>query len=419
MASIFSSGDNIKTFKYFIIIINFNKMEEKKMVGKEELLKNFNYYSGSVSNKQGIDYSKISRLRRRGYMFDRLVLEWHGRIGYLFPLTILITILSLGYFVGIFESEICYEAQISYVFWAIFITLSTYLLDLFVDAITNAMQESDHAMNIKFEKHKKILDFMFGFKGVIITCLIALPFILYDITGLGNFDEGWINDIHYYYEMGDTTWYPHISDTVNGVGFGSILWLVIWIIPWFYFGAFIWLSFAFMVYVNAMMKNATWRDDIKTVIRQKQYNKLLGLSIAAYIPLAPFLAIKLIFQIFFLPWNSDIIATYLLFIVFCIAVIISPIFISKDISREKKKTIKAIQNIGFNAFESTVNDIVEGKNVDILSLMKADLMYTYVKESTEFLSKRIIDKKLIYKVLFAAMGPIISFLVKIILSGGI
>lgn len=272
-------------------------------------------------------------------------------------------------------------------------------------------------MNIKYQKHKRTLDLMFGIKGVIITCLIALPFILYDITGLGNPNEGWINDITYYYETGDNSWYPHITETENGVGFGSILWLVIWIIPWLYFGAFIWLAFAFLVYMNVTMKTATWRDDIKTVIREKQYNKLLGLSIAAYVPLAPFLAIKIIFQIFFIPWNSDIIATYVLFAVFIAAVIISPIIISKDIGREKKKTIKLIQRTGFTAFENTIKDIVDGKDMDIASLLKAELMYTYTKESTEFLSQRVIDKKLIYKIMFAAIGPVISFIVKIGLAG--
>lgn len=386
------------------------------MEERENILNYFNTYSQSLSKRTGVDFSKISRLRRKGYLFDRLVRDWHGAIGYSFPIAILVIYFVIGYYAGIYDAEIALEAKFDYVFWGIFLTLSTYLLDLFVDSITRVMQEADRVMNVKYETHNKVLKTMFGAKGIFITFLIALPFVLYDITGFGSTTEGWLTDIRLYYKTGDNSWYPHITETTNGIGFGSLLWLIVWIIPWFYFAAFIWLAFAFLVYMNRTLKYATWKDEIQKVVREKQYRHILGLSIAAYWPLAPFLAIKIVFQIFFIPWWSDTIATFLLFLVFIAGVIISPFLISREISKEKKKAIRTIQDTGITIFESTVKDVIYEKNVELLNMIRANLIYTYVKEITETLQQRVMDKKLIYKILLAALAPIISYIVKIALS---
>jgi len=388
------------------------------MSKKDILLNYFNLYSENISHKYGIDYSKISKLRRKGFLFDRLVLERGGVIGYSFPIILIIIPLIVGYFAGIFDPEIVLEAKVDYIFWIIFMFLSTYLLDFFVDAITKVMQEADHVMNISFERHKKDFHLIFGKKGIIIAIIIAIPFILYDITGFGNPTEGWLNDIKLYYETNDNSWYPHITETKDGIGFGSILWLVIWIIPWFYFGAFIWLAFSYLIYMNFTLKFATWRRDIYKVIRDKQYKSLLGHSIVAYVPLAPFIAIKIIFQIFFIPWWSDTIATLILFIIFVCGVIISPFLISAKISKDKNIFAKHIQENSFKILDDVISDITNNVNVDLLTLLKASLINSHTKETIDILSGRIMDKSLIKKIAFAMLGPIISYLIKFIFTIG-
>ncbi len=389
------------------------------MENKTDLIKYFNEYCETLTEKRGINQDQVVRLRRRGFFFDRLIPEKGGIVGYIVPALITIVFFVVGYIVGIFDAEVSLDAQIEYSFWVTFIAIATYLLDWLVDAISRVVQEADRQMNIKYITHKKILNFMFGFKGVLISCLIALPFILYDITGFGNPDEGWINDILWYKQYSDDSWYPNISATSNGVGVGSLLWLAVWSILWFYFGAFVWLAFAFLFYINTTLKSAKFREDIQTIVREKQYKHLLHLSIMCYLPFVPFLAMKIWFQIFCEAWASDIIGTYLLFGLFMMGVIFGPVLISREITLRKNQAITSISEVVNRRYEMVGKALLAGKDVDALDAIKANLAIMYSKDLIESLSQKVLDKKLVKRMIMAVCTPVISYIIKFLLTQGI
>ncbi len=389
------------------------------MDDQENLWKQFSKYNEMLNKTEGIDHKEITQLKRRGFFFDRLIPEQERLIDYLVPLFIFSAFFVVGYFVGIYDPEISVDAKSDYTLWVLIMIFGTYLMDWLVDAMTKVMQEADRVMKIEFKTQKKIIKVIFGPIGLLMSILIAVPFILYDITGFGIFKEGWLYDIQQYKTNCDNSWYPHICDYPQGIGIGSILWLVIWTIPWLIFGAFIWLAFAFLIYLNTTLKHAKWKDEIHVVMRDKKYKRVLGLSIAAYIPLAPFLAMKLIYQIFYIPWASDTIATYILFILFMLGVICTPFLISKEIDAEKKFALENMRTVSSQIFDATVKDVLMGKDLDLAAMIKANLVYNYTKDIYGALSGKVLDRALINKIIIAALAPLLSYLVKIVLQGGL
>jgi hypothetical protein len=192
---------------------------------------------------------------------------------------------------------------------------------------------------------------------------------------------------------------------------------VIWIIPWIYFGAFLWLSTAFLFYMNIMLKREEWRDKLSKVLYERQYKHLLNLSVGVYIPIVPYIILKMIFQIFFLPWWSDTIGTLLLFGVFILGILFSPFVVTTDIKKRKKELLIKLHNYGYLFFEEVAKDLFLGKIRSSKEIGKAIIMHLYNDDMYEELSKKVIDSSLIKTIMFAAIGPIASYVVKIILSG--
>lgn len=357
----------------------------------------------------------IPEIKERKFFLDRLVLNKKGVIGYIIPIILTITLFIIGFTAGIYSSFLSPgvdgTAQAAYTFWVLFILFGTYLLNWEVWGINNVIAEANQKLDIPEKKHKRWLSLIFGFFGIIMSILIALPFILYDITGFGT-GEGWLIDV---YESG-SFWYPGADE--NPYGFGSILWLLIWIIPWFYFGAVVWLSLIFLFYMN-MLKKANWRYGIQQVVREKQYKKILALSIAVYAPVAPYLVIKLIFQIFYLPWWSDTIGTYILFAIFFIGVAIAPFIITKDIKGEKLDLLSNLQRVGNKFFDETVRGVFENKPIEENLMMKAMILRIYNQDMVSALEKKVVDRSFSKKIMVAALAPVISIIVKIVLGGAL
>jgi hypothetical protein len=387
---------------------------------KTDLLGELKAYDDLLKITKKTDPEDIPKLKERKFFLDRLVLNRDGLIAYIIPFFVTIVLFALGFGVGIYPSlwysGVAPDAQAAYTFWVLFILFGTYLLNWFVWAIMNVAKEANLKLEIPQEKHNRILSRIFGSLGLIMSIIFALPFILYDITGFFITEEGWLIDIVYYAEIGDNSWYPGVAGTENGITFGSILWLIIWIIPWLYFGAFAWLTIALIYYMNKVLKKYEWRDGIHTVIKERQYRKVLKLSIASFAPLIPYLVIKLVFQIFYIPWWSDTVATYFLFGFFFIGVAITPFLVTSDIKGDKKELLEKIQLLGNKYFDGTVQQIYENKAVDSNDLMKAMLLRIHNQEIISSLQKKVVDKGMSRRIMIAILAPIISLIVKFVLG---
>jgi hypothetical protein len=368
-----------------------------------------------MSNELSIDPFEQKR-----FYLERLYIRRWGVIGKLFPFIITILFLVAAFFAGLFtEPEILAtldtfdNAIISYMFWALFIPVTVYLMTWTDIAIKKTINKANELIKFDKEVQKSLIKSLYGLPGIIISILIALPFIIYDITGFGLTDEGWLNDILWYFTNSDNSWYPRITESINGIGFGSILWLIIWIVPWLFMGAFIWMFFSFIIFIRAKLKQTRWKDDIKIVVQEKQHKTLLTKSIFAFLPLSAFIAIKFIYQTFFLPWWSDTISMYIIFIIFLVGTIIVPTIIAKDIDKEKKEALIFVEKVYHLKFHEVAKNIIEGKESNTDNMLKAVITYLYTEEMNIELKKKTLDKHLINKMIVAAMVPILTYAVKI------
>jgi MFS family permease len=358
----------------------------------------------------------IDRFEQKRFYLERFFVRRWGWFGKLFPFTITIAFLVAGYLSGLFtEPDIIYSPDnpiISYLFWAFFIPFTVYLMTWTDIAIKKTIKKANDLIKFDKEVQKNLINSLYGIPGIIVSILIALPFIIYDITGFGITDEGWLNDIAWYFANTDNSWYPRITETTNGIGFGSILWLVIWIVPWLFMGAFIWMFFSFIIFIRAKMEQTKWKDDIKVVVQEKQHKTLLTKSIFAFLPLSVFIAVKFVYQTFFIPWWSDTISMYIVFGIFLIGTIIAPTVIAKDIDDEKEEALALVEKMQHLRFHEVAKNIVEGKESNTDDMLKAVIVYLYTEEMHMELKKKTLDKHLINKMIVAAMVPILTYAVK-------
>jgi len=358
-----------------------------------------------------------NQFEQKRFYLERLYIRRGGIFGKIFPFLITILFLIAGYFSGLFtEPEIEFQAIISYIFWAFFIPITIYLMTWTDIAIKKTINKANELIKFDREVQKSLIKSLYGIPGIIVSILIALPFIIYDVTGFGFSEEGWLNDIAWYFANSDNSWYPRITETINGIGFGSILWLVIWIVPWLFMGAFIWMFFSFLIFIRAKLKQTRWKDDIKVVVKEKQHKSLLTKSIFAFLPLSVFIAIKFLYQTFFLPWWSDTISMYIIFIIFLVGTIIAPSIIAKDIDNEKKDALMMVEKIHHLKFHEVAKSIIEGKEGNTDDMLKAVIVYLYTEEMNIELKKKTLDKHLINKMIVAAMVPILTYVVKMALG---
>jgi hypothetical protein len=364
--------------------------------------------------------SSINVFEQKRFYLERLYIRKWGIVGKLFPFVITIGFLIAGFFAGLFtEPEILTSPDkpiISFVFWALFIPITVYLMTWTDISIKKTINKANDLIKFDKEVQKSLINSLYGIPGIIISIVIALPFIIYDITGFGLGEEGWLVDIQWYFANSDNSWYPRITETVNGIGFGSILWLVIWIVPWLFMGAFIWMFFSFIIFIRAKLKQTKWKDDIKIVVKEKQHKTLLTKSIFAFMPLGVFIAIKFIYQTFFIPWWSDTISMYIVFIIFLVGTIIVPTVIARDIDNEKAEALIAVEKVQHLKFHEVAKSIMEGKESNTDDMLKAVLAYLYTEEMNIELKKKTLDKHLINKIIVAAMIPIITYAVKFLVG---
>ncbi len=353
---------------------------------------------------------------KKKFILDYLIPERGGILGKLVPIYIALIFLLFGYVAGIFSDVTTSLAKYSFLFWVVFITVGMYVLYSFDRIAMRVVHEAELRFDIKPESNERLLRFVYGPVGIIIWILITLPFIIYDITGFGITEEGWLIDI----SSLDNTWYPGITNYPNGIGLSSILWLVVWEIPWFYISALTWLSLVYLIYVNVVLKNTTWKGGIEAVIRQNLSRKFLVHLFALYVLLAPYLVLKLIYQIVFeilgeAIWWSDTVATFLLFAVFFVGMVFSPYIITKDIEDEKLKMIDDISSIEVREFDETAKKILADENVDSATMVKALVLHLYQEEMMEKLTNKSGKRALILKIALAVIGPIASYGIKFIL----
>lgn len=352
-------------------------------------------------------------LKKRFYL-ERFYIRSHGVLGKLFPLLFTIIFLIVGFFAGIFEPQIDIMAKISFIFWILFIPLTVYLMAWLDKSIKKTIRKTNQLIRYEHEVQRNLLNSLYGAPGIVISLIIAIPFIIYDITGFGFgpiIGQGWLYDI----TQLDDTWYPGISagSTVN---LGSLLWIVVWVIPWFFMGALIWMSIAFLLYMRAKLKETKWKDDIRIVIKEKQHKSILTASIMTFIPLSPYIAIKFIYQVFFQPWWSDTISMYMLFIIFIIGTIIAPTIIAGDIDKEKKEALIGLNRIKDAKFFETAKNLLDGKDLSTDIMLRAVLIHLYTEEMNVELKKKTLDRHLVNKMIVAALVPIITYAMRIILG---
>ena len=358
-----------------------------------------------------------NQFENKRFYLERFYLRKFGFLGKLFPFVITVIFVVLGYFAGLFtEPEILLDAKISYLFWAFFIPLTVYLMTWTDVAIKSTINKANQLIEFDKGVQKNLINSLYGLPGIIMSILIALPFIIYDISGFWITEEGWLNDIAYYVAEADNSWYPRITETTNGIGFGSLLWLIIWIVPWLFMGAFIWMFFSFLIFIKSKLNQTKWKDDIQVVIREKQHKGLLARSIFAFLPLSAFIAIKFIYQTFFIPWWSDTISMYIIFILFLVGTIIAPTIIARDIDHEKKEIFEKVEKLRFKKFNRYAKQILEGEEANTEEMLRSVLVYLYTQDLFSDLKKKTLDKHLINKMIVAALVPILTYAVKVFLG---
>ncbi len=386
--------------------------KEEEQESKKKSKKEKKSIAAAIAAKSEEDESEV--IKRKKFFLDRLV--FGGKIGSLFPILIGVVILLLGIYAGIFPlfgyAGTSADAQRSYIFWVVFIPMGTYLLSWLVGSINNAFQEAYKELDVTEKETKKKLRGIFGLKGIIMTIIIAVPFILYDYAGLwiAGTEEGWLADVAWCISEGDSSWYPGLGTSISSPGFGAYLWLIIWSISWLYFGSFVWLSISFLIYMNTWLKKSVWRNSMQKVIREKRYIKLLSLSIVVFLPVAPYIAIKYIYQMFYVPWQSDTIGTLIIFGVFLFGIVISPVLVSNDISREKKKAFAGEQFMGYELFDKTTSKIFKGADVNSQEIMKTILMKMQADDIKSAIATKVMDSKLVRKIMLGVAAPIISYI---------
>ena len=171
----------------------------------------------------------IDPFEQKRFYLERLYIRKWGWFGKLFPFMITIAFIVAGFLAGLFtEPEILAtlgqidNAIVSYIFWALFIPVTVYLMTWTDIAIKKTINKANELIKFDKEVQRSLIKSLYGIPGIVISILIALPFIIYDITGYGLTGEGWINDIALYFADSDNSWYPRITETANGIGFGSI-----------------------------------------------------------------------------------------------------------------------------------------------------------------------------------------------------
>jgi hypothetical protein len=358
------------------------------------------------------------RMEDKRFYLERLYIRKWGIIGKLFPFLISIVFLISGFIAGIFtEPEILANVEFkpipSYLFWTFFIPLTVYLMTWTDVSIKKTIHKANDLIKFDTKTQKNLMKSLYGIPGILISILIALPFMVYDVTGFWITDQGWIYDVG---AATDNSWYPGIMEAANKyLSFGSILWLVIWLVPWLFMGAFIWMFFSFLIFIRAKLKATKWKDDIKIVVKQRQHKILLTKSIFAFVPLGVFIAIKFIYQMFLDVWWSDTISMYIVFIIFLVGTIIGPTIIAKDIDKEKAEALILVEKVQQTKFHEIAKKIVEGQEGITDEMLKAVLVYLFTEEMHAELRKKTIDKNLINKMIVAALVPIITFGIKFLL----
>jgi hypothetical protein len=346
-------------------------------------------------------------LDKRFYLERFYIRRW-GILGKLFPFWFTIVFAIIGYFAGIFSPPIQFFASVSYIYWILFIPFTVYLMTWLDREIKRTIRRVNEVITYERETQKNLLNSLYGLPGILMSVLFALPFVIYDITGFFVTSEGWLKDIAFL----DNTWYPGIDITTNGIGFGSLLWLVIWIIPWFFMGALIWMAIAFIIYIRSKLKETKWKDDILKVAREKQHKKILTRAILTFLPLSPFIAIKFIYQAFFDIWWSDTISLYLLLILFLVGTIIAPTIIAKDIDHEKAEALQKIEKVQNEQFDATAKCLVDGVECSTDSMLRAVLIHLYTEKVHIELQKKTLDKHLVNKMIVAALVPLITIAIR-------
>ena len=176
------------------------------------------------------------------------------------------------------------------------------------------------------------------------------------------------------------------------------------------------MFFSFIIFIRAKLKQTRWKDDIKVVVQEKQHKALLTKSIFAFLPLSVFIAIKFIYQTFFIPWWSDTISMYIVFVIFLVGTIIAPTVIAKDIDNEKKEALLMVEKFQHLKFHEVAKNILEGKESNTDDMLKAVIAYLYTEEMNIELKKKTLDKHLINKMIVAALVPILTYAVKFIVG---
>ena len=80
--------------------------------------------------------------------------------------------------------------------------------------------------------------------------------------------------------------------------------------------------------------------------------------------------------------------------------------------REKEEALRMVENVQHHKFHEVAKNIMEDKAASTDDMLKAVLAYLYTEEMNMELKKKTLDKHLIYKILVAAMVPIITYAVR-------
>jgi hypothetical protein len=271
----------------------------------------------------------------------------------------------------------------SWMYWCFFLMLMPYLLLYMKRKINDSIEEAHKITLITREDHLKLKKFIFGPIGMGFVAGLTVLMAVYDATGFWAGDltgEGWITDIGGVENMvgisdtGDVTQFWYINQGV------AVMWLLLWMFSWIFSAQFLWYAISYLLYISQIINKYTFREEPKIVARlglTKDFQTSIIKSVVGFIP---YLTIKFLYQIFFVPWLSDVIINTVMLVLFVILVLAPIAMIQADLKNEQRDKLNNARDIGLFAMTDVVTRVQEGKDVATDEVLSAMLYHSYLME---------------------------------------
>lgn len=323
-----------------------------------------------------------------------------GLFGKLFPLILMGIFIGLGFLNETYNlsliqkipeifknSTTTYAEVVSYTYWVVFLGIGTIVLSLFASGINNTLRLMHRKIDINQKTAEKWQTLLLGWPAEISIIAISAVVVYFDLQ---NFER-------------------LIGISLDSWNLDTYIWVSILAISWMYFISFVWLAFGFLLVCFQELRKTQWRSGIENVIENKEYRSLLNTIILVYLPLVPYIFLKIVFQLFFIPSTTDLVVTFILVGLFFLGIIGGPIIVAQDVKIERKALLEPVQRKGKDFIRSTFEKVINNEKVQSSDVMKALMVQLNSQNIKDTLKEKIIDSELVKKMIAMVSGPALAY----------